>query len=106
MEGTAVDPSSGEAMWKTTSSIFIRGEGGWGGDRGPSGPRNVAPEREPGHTVTYGPREEQSLLYRLSGVVSPMHSDPSFASLGGFRSVERRVRKECVIPWRDRWARV
>src|SRR3546814_17737428 len=69
MEGTAGDPSSGDAMWKTTSSIFIRGEGGWGGDRGPSGPRNVAPEREPDHTVTYATREDQALLYRLSGAV-------------------------------------
>jgi acyl dehydratase len=84
MEGTAVDPSSGDAMWKTTSSIFIRGEGGWGGDRGPSGPRNVAPEREPDHTVTYATREDQALLYRLSGDVNPLHSDPSFAAMGGF----------------------
>src|SRR3546814_5210005 len=77
-------PSSGDAMWKTTSSIFIRGEGGWGGDRGPSGPRNVAPEREPDHTVTYATREDQALLYRLSGDVNPLHSDPSFAAMGGF----------------------
>ena len=26
-------------------SAFIRGEGGFGGERGPSGPRNVAPDR-------------------------------------------------------------
>jgi acyl dehydratase len=84
MEGTAVDPSSGDAMWKTTSSIFIRGEGGWGGDRGPSGPRNVAPEREPDHVVTYATREDQALLYRLSGDVNPLHSDPDFAAMGGF----------------------
>src|SRR3546814_7502333 len=95
MEGTAVDPSSGDAMWKTTSSIFIRGEGGWGGDRGPSGPRNVAPEREPDHTVTYATREDQALLYRLSGDVNPLHSDPSFAAMGGFdRPILHGLRSE------------
>ena len=84
MEGTAVDPSSGAPLWKTSSSIFIRGEGGWGGDRGPSGPRNVAPEREPDHKVSYQTRPDQALLYRLSGDVNPLHSDPDFAKIGGF----------------------
>jgi acyl dehydratase len=84
MEGTAVEPSSGEPMWKTTSSMFIRGEGGWGGDRGPSGPRNVAPERAPDHRVSYATLPHQALWYRLSGDTNPLHSDPEFAKLGGF----------------------
>jgi len=84
MQGTAVDPSSGDTMWKTTSSIFIRGEGGWGGDRGPSGARNVAPDRSPDHEVTYQTRVDQALLYRLSGDINPLHSDPDFAKMGGF----------------------
>ena len=37
----------------TAMSVFIRGEGGWGGERGPSGPQNVPPERTPDHEVTY-----------------------------------------------------
>jgi len=36
---------SGEPLWTTRSSAFIRGEGGWGGDRGPSGPQNEAAGR-------------------------------------------------------------
>lgn len=84
IEGTAVEPESGKVLWRTTSSIFLRGEGGWGGDRGPSGPRNVAPERAPDHEVSYATRPDQALLYRLSGDLNPLHSDPSFASLGGF----------------------
>ena len=41
-EGTAV-ADSGEELWRVRSSIFVRGEGGWGGDRGPSGPQNEPP---------------------------------------------------------------
>lgn len=83
-EGEAVDAATGEPMFTTTASVFIRGEGGWGGDRGPSGPRNVAPDRDPDHTVTYATRRDQALLYRLSGDRNPLHADPSFAALAGF----------------------
>ena len=55
-----------------------------GSGPGPSGARNVAPEREPDHTVTYETRADQALLYRLSGDRNPLHSDPAFAAFGGF----------------------
>ncbi len=74
----------GEPLYTTTASVFIRGEGGWGGDRGPSGPRNVPPEREPDRRVTYETSPNQALLYRLSGDRNPLHSDPAFAAMGGF----------------------
>jgi acyl dehydratase len=74
----------GEPLYTTTSSLFIRGEGGWGGDRGPSGPRNEPPDREPDHRITYETSPNQALLYRLSGDRNPLHSDPSFAAIGGF----------------------
>ncbi|MEX2626969.1 MAG: MaoC/PaaZ C-terminal domain-containing protein [Ilumatobacteraceae bacterium] len=74
----------GEPLYTTTASVFIRGEGGWGGERGPSGPQNVPPERDPDHEVTYQTRPEQALIYRLSGDRNPLHSDPSFAEMGGF----------------------
>jgi hypothetical protein len=45
--------SDGEPLYTLGSSIFIRGEGGFGGERGPSGPRNVAPDRSPDHEVSY-----------------------------------------------------
>jgi acyl dehydratase len=75
---------NGEPLFTNTSSIFIRGEGGWGGERGPSGPRNVPPEREPDHVVTYVTSPDQAFVYRLSGDRNPLHTDPSFAALGGF----------------------
>jgi acyl dehydratase len=74
----------GEPLFTTTSSAFIRGEGGWGGERGPSGPQNVPPERQPDHEVTYQTSPDQALIYRLSGDRNPLHSDPAFAAMGGF----------------------
>ena len=74
----------GPPLYTITSSVFIRGEGGWGGERGPSGPQNVPPERAPDHQVTYQTRPDQALTYRLSGDRNPLHSDPSFAAMGGF----------------------
>jgi len=83
METTATG-EDGSPLYTTGSSVFIRGEGGWGGDRGPSGPQNVPPERDPDHSVTYATSPDQALLYRLTGDRNPLHSDPSFAAMGGF----------------------
>ncbi len=83
-ESTSTDVKTGAVLFKNRMSLFIRGEGGWGGDRGPSGPQNVPPEREADHVVTYTTREDQALIYRLSGDRNPLHSDPSFAAMGGF----------------------
>ncbi|MGA0877744.1 MAG: MaoC/PaaZ C-terminal domain-containing protein [Ilumatobacteraceae bacterium] len=75
---------SGEPLWTTRSSVFIRGEGGWGGERGPSGPQNEPPARAPDHEVTLVTSPDQAFVYRLSGDRNPLHTDPSFAALGGF----------------------
>ena len=79
---TLVD--TGEPLFSTRMSAFIRGEGGWGGDRGPAGGQNAAPERAPDATVTVQTRTDQALVYRLSGDRNPLHSDPAFAAMGGF----------------------
>jgi acyl dehydratase len=82
-ENRAVDAATGAAVVTTRSSVFIRGEGGFGGDRGTSQPWEL-PDRAPDHKVTQQTRPEQALLYRLSGDRNPLHSDPSFAARGGF----------------------
>jgi acyl dehydratase len=83
-ETTATDEADGSPYFSALSSAFIRGEGGWGGDRGPSGPQNVPPDRAPDHQVTYQTSPDQALVYRLSGDRNPLHSDPAFAAMGGF----------------------
>ena len=42
-ETESVDAKTDEPLFTTRSAAFIRGEGGWGGDRGPTGPRPTAP---------------------------------------------------------------
>jgi acyl dehydratase len=79
----AVDAVTGEAMFTTRSSVFIRGEGGFGGERGPS-EKVEFPDRKPDHSVTYSTRSDQALLYRLSGDRNPLHSDPKFAEMASF----------------------
>jgi acyl dehydratase len=84
MEAKSKLVGTDEPLFDIRSSMFIRGEGGWGGDRGPSGPQNVPPERAPDEEISYRTRSDQALLYRLNGDRNPLHSDPSFAAMGGF----------------------
>jgi len=84
VETTTTALVDGDPLYTNTSSAFIRGEGGWGGDRGPSGPRNVPPDRAPDETVSSRTSRDQAFVYRLSGDRNPLHTDPSFAAMGGF----------------------
>lgn len=84
MEADSVLADTDEPLFSTRSSLFLRGEGGWGGDRGPSGPSNAAPDRAPDRSATAQTRIDQALLYRLNGDRNPLHSDPTFAAKGGF----------------------
>jgi acyl dehydratase len=73
----------GTSLFTTRSSIFVRGEGGWGGDRGPS-TKVELPDREPDVDTSYATSPNQALLYRLCGDRNPLHVDPAFASGAGF----------------------
>ncbi|MEX0786362.1 MAG: MaoC family dehydratase [Dehalococcoidia bacterium] len=75
----------GNVLFTNTFGAFLRGEGGFGGDRGPSASgQNVPPEREPDHTIEYKTSPNQAALYRLSGDRNPLHIDAGFAKMGGF----------------------
>lgn len=81
---SAVDAATDEPLFDNMSVAFIRGAGGWGGDRGPSGGKPATPDREPDHSVDFDIAANQSLIYRLSGDRNPLHSDPRFAAAAGF----------------------
>ena len=82
-ESTSTLVSTGKPLFKVKMSMFCRGAGDFGGDRGPT-PTFELPDRAADHQVTYKTREDQALTYRLSGDRNPLHSDPSFAAMGGF----------------------
>jgi acyl dehydratase len=81
-EGETVD-EKGERLFTTRSSIFVRGEGGWGGSRGPS-TKVELPERAPDADTVYETTPQQAMLYRLCGDRNPLHADPEFAAAAGF----------------------
>jgi len=79
----AVSDGDGKPLWTTRMSLFLRGEGGFGGESGPK-VGNEAPQRAPDLVVESKTLPQQALLYRLSGDKNPLHADPGFAKMGGF----------------------
>ncbi len=71
----------------THATLFIRGAGGFGGERGPSSEETTVkiPARAPDHVVEQATHEEQGALYRLTGDRNPIHIDPQFAMFGGYK---------------------
>ena len=79
------DPATGEQVAETLTTLVIRGEGGFGGQPGQRPPAPEFPDRAPDARIALSTREDQALLYRLSGDRNPLHSDPWFArELAGF----------------------
>jgi 3-hydroxyacyl-CoA dehydrogenase/3a,7a,12a-trihydroxy-5b-cholest-24-enoyl-CoA hydratase len=74
----------GDEVLKNVLGTFVRGAGGWGGERGPSADVNTPPDRAPDKVIEDRTAENQALLYRLSGDWNPLHADPSFAKAFGF----------------------
>jgi acyl dehydratase len=83
LEAQARDAATGQPLFTNRFSLFIRGEGGFGGDSGPK-VGNAAPERAPDGVVERKTLPQQALIYRLSGDKNPLHADPEFAKIGGF----------------------
>ncbi len=74
---------TGEVLFTNTSGIFVRGAGGFGGERGPEA-GNTAPERAPDRSVSMATLPIQAMIYRLSGDRNPLHIDPAFAKMAGY----------------------
>jgi acyl dehydratase len=82
-ETTAHLKDSNMPLFTKLTSAYIKGAGGWGGERGPSN-RWERPKRPPTLEVEVPTSTSQALLYRLSGDRNPLHSDPQFAARAGF----------------------
>src|SRR5688572_25791364 len=75
----------GDELIRNELATFVRGAGGWGGERGPSADVNVPPDRAPDQVIEERTSENQALLYRLSGDWNPLHADPGMAKAFGFQ---------------------
>jgi acyl dehydratase len=84
VEAKTVD-EKGAPLFDNVFSIFVRGAGGFGGERGPEAVKADPPaDRAPDFEVVEATTPEQALLYRLSGDLNPLHADPGFAKMAGF----------------------
>lgn len=82
---TKTTTSEGEPLFNNLITTVCRGEGGFGGDRGPETKKIIPPEgKAPDFSVSYTTQKSQALLYRLSGDFNPLHADPEFAKKAGY----------------------
>jgi acyl dehydratase len=75
--------TSGKEIAVTSGSMFIRGLGGFGGERG-SSEKIEMPERAPDIVHEEQTLTKQALIYRLNGDINPLHADPAMAAIGNF----------------------
>lgn len=80
---TSTDENDNEVAYNEMTS-FVKGAGGWGGDRGGSGEINMPPDRAPDAVIEEKTDANQTLLYRLCGDWNPLHADPAFAKAFGY----------------------
>ncbi len=74
----------GELLFTNRPSVFLRGEGGFGGEPGPPTTTDI-PDRDPDQVVRSPTLPQQALLYRVaSGDRNPLHTDPGFAAFAGY----------------------
>ena len=82
---TETTDGEGAALFDTEWSIFCRGQGDFGGERGAAETLpEAAPNAAPAIEATVQTNPEQALLYRLSGDLNPLHVDPVLATKVGF----------------------
>ena len=84
------DANTGEELFYNEATVFIRGSGGFGGpskgsNRGAATTVYQTPKRNPDAVVEEKTSEDQAALYRLNGDRNPLHIDPAFSSVGGFK---------------------
>jgi acyl dehydratase len=80
---TETHDEGGKLIFENSSGVFVRGAGGFGGERGPEA-GNIPLERAPDKTVEMQTLPIQAMIYRLSGDRNPLHIDPDFAKMAGY----------------------
>lgn len=83
---TETKSESGELIFTTDWSIFCRGQGDFGGNRGVSPELPTPVDGAAGWSGVFHTSREQAIFYRLSGDLNPLHIDPTLAQKVGFKA--------------------
>ncbi|WP_051236841.1 MaoC/PaaZ C-terminal domain-containing protein [Ottowia thiooxydans] len=79
-----IDTSTQECLAILSGQALARDNGGFGGRAAPVVVRDTEPDGPPQIRFRWTTLEMQALLYRLSGDLNPLHSDPGVAKAAGF----------------------
>jgi acyl dehydratase len=84
MKRALSDAETGEPIADVRITVFLRGDGGYGGPSDPAPTPHMLPERAADVVAAYQTSPDQAVLYRLaSGDLNPIHIDESVASAAG-----------------------
>ena len=81
-----LDKATGAPVATMTSTVMLRGDGGFGGKAGPQPEPHPLPQSAPARHIDIRTAANSALIYRLSGDRNPLHADPKAAAAGGFKT--------------------
>ena len=81
---TNVKLADGSPLFTLGSTLFFRGDGGFGGSSEGAPVPHKLPDREPDAVCDMPGRIDQAFVYALCGDRNPLHRDPGFAKQAGF----------------------
>ncbi len=81
---TAVKLTDGSPLYTLGTTMFFRGDGGFGGTSDGAPVPHALPEREPDAVCEMPGRRDQAMIYALCGDRNPLHRDPGIAKQAGF----------------------
>ena len=81
---TGVTLADGSPLFTLGSTLFFRGDGGFGGRSEGAPVPHPLPQRAPDAVCEMPGRADQAMVYALCGDRNPLHRDPAFAKKAGF----------------------
>jgi len=86
LETECEDAASGSALYTARSTIFARGDGGFGGPQESAPPPHPIPAGAPQEVCDLPTLAQAALIYRLSGDDNPLHAEPAVAAQAGYKA--------------------
>ncbi len=81
---TRVKLEDGSPLFTTSSSLFFRADGGFGGSEEGAPVAHPIPDRKPDAVCEMKGQIDQALIYALNGDRNPIHRNPVMAKQAGF----------------------